>query len=62
MKAPQTLKDDLIFMVELTDSPKESDFIIELFPDSSDKDCPGAPVKVIHNFDELIDFFEEEEA
>lgn len=60
MKTRHTLKEDLIFKTEVQDSSKETDFIIELFPYSTEMDCLGAPSKVIHNFDELIEFFEEE--
>lgn len=61
MKASQIMKDDLIFMSEVSKGEKDTDFHVQLFSYSSDMKCDGAPIKVIQNFDDLIDFFEEDD-
>lgn len=61
MKASQDKKEDLIFMSEVLDDVNSTDFHVEIFSYSSDMKCDCAPVKVINNFDELINFFEEED-
>lgn len=60
MKAPWDQNEEFIFMSEVVESAKETDFYIEIFPFSPDMECEGTPVRVIHNFDELIRFFEED--
>ncbi|WP_338469366.1 hypothetical protein R4Z10_11060 [Niallia sp. XMNu-256] len=47
------------FVASLTESEDKNEFNIEIFSLSEDSDEPSAPEIVIHNFDELISFFEE---
>ncbi|WP_019156745.1 hypothetical protein [Robertmurraya massiliosenegalensis] len=61
MKKTDLLIKDYIYMTEVSDSKEKEDFEIELYPLGSDLKCADSPIRVIHNFDELIDFFEEEE-
>lgn len=61
MKSPQKETNDYIFTTNIVDSTCESEFMIKIFPYSADMECEGTPAKIIHNFDELIDFFEEEQ-
>lgn len=60
MKAPEEHEKLFIVRTDVLDSSKETDFVIEIFPYSTDMNCDGLPIKTIHNFDELIEFFEEE--
>ncbi|MGG0719682.1 hypothetical protein ABE096_19150 [Robertmurraya massiliosenegalensis] len=61
MKKADLLNQDYIYMTEVSDSREKTDFEIELYKYGNDLKCEDSPIKVIHNFDELIDFFEEEE-
>ncbi len=60
MKDSQRLEEELIFQTEVMTSSQMTDFYLEFFPYSADMKCEHSPIKVIHNFEELIDFFEEE--
>lgn len=57
MKVPEEYEKLFIVRTEVLDSSQETDFIVEFFPYSSDMNCHGLPIKTIHNFDELIEFF-----
>lgn len=61
MEVSQKMKEDLIFMSEVSKEENNTDFHVEVFTYSSDLKCDGSPVKVIHNFDDLINFFENDE-
>lgn len=48
------------FVTSLTTSESKNDFLIELYSlANNEKEDKKFPEKVIHNFDELISFFEE---
>lgn len=53
--------EDYIIRTEVLASTNDGEFHVELFPLKEDLKCTGAPTKVIHNFDELIEFLEEVE-
>jgi len=54
-----TNKENYIFTAALDSSDDKNDFIIELYSLEEDNHEPSEPEKIIHNFDELISFFEE---
>lgn len=47
-----------IFSTTVDPSNEQDEFLVELFSYSEDEDNHTEPKKVIHNFDELISFFE----
>lgn len=58
MDGVQILTKDYIFTSEVSPNTDENEFIVEFYQNESDTE--SEPIKVIHNFDELISFFEEE--
>lgn len=60
MKSSKIVQDDFVFSTTATSTDNPTDeFLLELFDYSADLSCDGIPKKVIKNFDELIDFFED---
>ncbi|GIN64425.1 hypothetical protein J27TS8_44180 [Robertmurraya siralis] len=58
MKEPSSFGKDYIYLTEVSALEDDSDFYVELYPYRPDLQCSGSPIKVLHNFDELIDFLE----
>lgn len=42
-------------------SPNDDDFSIEIYPYNEEEKTDGPPLKVVQNFEELIDFLEKHE-
>lgn len=61
MKAPQIANKTLIFTTSIGETKDPNEFIIEFYSYSPDLKLKDPPLFVIHNFDELIDFFEKGE-
>lgn len=58
MKAPQPANDTFIITSQIGECSAPNEFIVEFFPFTSEITSHEKPIKVIHNFDELIEFFE----
>lgn len=61
MNAPQIANKTLVFTTDIRETKDPNEFIIEFFPYTPDLLLKDPPVFVIHNFDELINFFEKDE-
>ena len=48
-----------VFTTNVSEAAKENEFVIEIFRCLTDITPESIPIKVTHNFDELIDFFEQ---
>ncbi|MBT2689613.1 hypothetical protein J7I93_15585 [Bacillus sp. ISL-47] len=60
MKNTELIKEQSYsFTTSVTEASQKEDFIVELFEFGPDMDSEGLPLKVLTNFDELIDFIEE---
>lgn len=65
MKNSKNQKKKLYYTCTVSESTKKGELFIDLYPCSQQNICEKAskaPIKTIRNFDELIDFFESEEA
>lgn len=65
MKNSRNQKKKLFYTSSVLESTKKGELFIELYPCAQQNTCekaPKTPIKTIRNFDELIDFFESEEA
>lgn len=61
MKASQVSIDEYIYVVSVDKSEdQDEEFLVELYPFSRDMNCSAPPKKVLHSFDELLLFLEEE--
>lgn len=49
---------DYIFSTIVSEKTQENDFVIEFFSCEISEQNVFQPIKITHNFDELIDFFE----
>ena len=58
MKKDQEKDENYIFSTSVDYSLDQDEFIVELFSCPEDEEKGVMPKKVIHNFDELISFFE----
>lgn len=54
-----SLQKEYIFSTIVSEKNQEDDFVVEFFSCKTSKRNECQPIKVTHNFDELIDFFEE---
>lgn len=61
MKNSKYQKKRLYYTSSVRESTKKGELFIELYPCSQNNNREEAPIKTIRNFDELIDFFENEE-
>ncbi|MCM2532516.1 hypothetical protein NDK43_09120 [Neobacillus pocheonensis] len=53
------LKQEYIFKSIVSEKASENEFVVEFFSCDTNVQNECQPLKVTHNFDELIDFFEE---
>jgi hypothetical protein len=58
MKKEQEKEENYVFTTSVDYSVDQDEFIVELFSCPEDEKEGVMPKKVIHNFDELISFFE----
>ncbi len=61
MKDSKKEKKQICFTSPVQESTKKGELLIELYHYSNNNGCHKRPIKIIRNFDELIDFFENEE-